>query len=60
MVTPITLVFVLVLANRRSLLGAAANGKLARSVGLVTVVAVGGFASFLVVVTVLGWIGVSL
>jgi Mn2+/Fe2+ NRAMP family transporter len=59
-VTPITLVFVLVLANRRQLLGAAANGKLARSVGLITVVAVGGFASFLVVVSVLGWIGVPL
>ena len=59
-VTPITLVFVLVLANRRQLLGAAANGKLARSVGLVTVVAVGAFASFLVVVSVLGWIGVPL
>ena len=41
-ITPITLVFVLVLANRRSLLGAAANGRLARSVGLVTVLAVGG------------------
>ena len=40
-ITPITLVFLLVLANRRSLLGAAANGRLARSVGLVTVVVVG-------------------
>ncbi len=59
-VTPITLVFVLILANRRSLLGAAANGKLARTVGLITVVVVGAFASFLVVVTVLGWAGVSL
>jgi Mn2+/Fe2+ NRAMP family transporter len=57
--TPITLVFILVLANRRSLLGAAANGRLARTVGLVTVVAVGGFASFLVVLTVLGWIGIN-
>jgi Mn2+/Fe2+ NRAMP family transporter len=58
--TPITLVFILVLANRRSLLGAAANGKLARTVGLITVVAVGGFATFLVSLTVLGWIGISL
>jgi Mn2+/Fe2+ NRAMP family transporter len=58
-VTPITLVFVLVLANRRSLLGAAANGRLARTVGFITVVAVGSFASFLVAVTVLGWAGVS-
>ena len=59
-ITPITLVFLLVLANRRSLLGAAANGRLARSVGLVTVVVVGLFASFLVFQTVLGWFGVSL
>ncbi len=59
-VTPITLVFVLILANRRSLLGAAANGKLARTVGLITVMVVGAFATFLVVVSVLGWVGVSL
>ncbi len=59
-VTPITLVFVLILANRRSLLGAAANGKLARTVGLITVLVVGAFATFLVVVSVLGWVGVSL
>ena len=59
-ITPVTLVFVLVLANRRVLLGAAANGRLARSVGLVTVVVVGGFASLLVLVTVAGWLGLSL
>jgi Mn2+/Fe2+ NRAMP family transporter len=58
-ITPITLVFLLVLANRRSLLGAAANGRLARSVGLVTVIVVGAFATFLVVQTVLGWFGLS-
>jgi Mn2+/Fe2+ NRAMP family transporter len=58
-ITPVTLVFVLVLANRRVLLGAAANGRLARSVGLVTVVVVGGFASLLVLVTVAGWLGLS-
>jgi Mn2+/Fe2+ NRAMP family transporter len=58
-VTPITLVFVLILANRRALLGAAANGRLARSVGLVTVVVVGTFASVLVVLTVAGWLGLG-
>jgi Mn2+/Fe2+ NRAMP family transporter len=58
-VTPITLIFVLVLANRRALLGPAANGRLARSVGLVTVVVVGAFASFLVAITVLGWVGIA-
>jgi Mn2+/Fe2+ NRAMP family transporter len=59
-VTPITLVFVLILANRRTLLGAAANGRLARTVGLVTVVVVGTFASFLVLLTVVGWLGLSI
>ncbi len=59
-VTPITLVFVLLLANRKALLGAAANGRLARTVGLVTVIVVGGFAGFLVIVTVLGWLGLNI
>ena len=58
-VTPITLVFLLILANRRTLLGAAANGRLARTVGLITVVVVGSFASFLVLLTVAGWLGIS-
>jgi NRAMP (natural resistance-associated macrophage protein)-like metal ion transporter len=58
-VTPVTLVFVLVLANRRALLGAAANGHLARTVGLITVVVVGGFASLLVLITLAGWLGLS-
>jgi len=59
-ITPITLAFILVLANRRSLLGGAANGRLARTLGAVTVVSVGAFAAFLVLQTVLGWLGVSL
>ena len=56
-ITPITLVFILVLANRRSLLGSAANGPLARWLGAVTVTVVGAFAGFLVLQTVLGWFG---
>ena len=58
-VTPITLVFVLILANRRSLLGDAANGRLARTVGLITVIVVGTFATFLVLLTLGGWFGLS-
>ena len=57
-ITPITLTFILVLANRRRLLGSAANGRLARWLGAVTVVSVGAFAVFLVGQTVLGWLGV--
>ena len=56
-ITPITLAFILVLANRRSLLGSAANGPLARWLGAVTVTVVGAFAGFLVLQTVLGWFG---
>src|SRR6202034_133860 len=44
-ITPLTLGFVLVLANRRSLLGAAANGPLARWLGWISVVAGGAFAA---------------
>ncbi len=57
-ITPLTLGFVLVLANRRSVLGTAANGPLARVLGGVSVVTVGGFATVLVVLSVLGWFGV--
>jgi NRAMP (natural resistance-associated macrophage protein)-like metal ion transporter len=56
-ITPITLTFILVLANRRSLLGSAANGPVARWLGAITVTVVGTFAGFLVVQTVLGWFG---
>jgi NRAMP (natural resistance-associated macrophage protein)-like metal ion transporter len=56
-ITPITLLFILILANRKSLLGGAANGRLARWLGAITVVTVGGFAAFLVLQTVLGWFG---
>jgi Mn2+/Fe2+ NRAMP family transporter len=57
-ITPLTLGFVLVLANRRSVLGTAANGPLARWLGGVSVVAVGAFAAVLVGISVLGWVGV--
>ena len=59
-VTPITLVFVLILANRRALLGKAANGRLARTVGLATVIVVGSFATFLVLLTLSGWLGLNI
>lgn len=58
-ITPITLIFILVLANRRSLLGTAANGPFARWVGGTAVVAVAIVASFFVVLTVLGWFGIG-
>lgn len=57
-ITPVTLVFILVLANRRSLLGTAANGPVARWLGAITVSVVGAFAGFLVLQTVLAWFGV--
>jgi Mn2+/Fe2+ NRAMP family transporter len=58
-ITPITLLFILVLANRKSLLGSAANGPVARVLGAVTVLTVGGFAAFLVLQTVLSWFGIG-
>lgn len=58
-ITPVTLIFILVLANRRSLLGKAANGPVARWVGGAAVVAVALVASVYVGLTVLGWFGVA-
>jgi Mn2+/Fe2+ NRAMP family transporter len=56
-ITPITLLFILVLANRKSLLGPAANGPVARWVGGIAIGAVAVVAAAYVVVAVLGWFG---
>jgi Mn2+/Fe2+ NRAMP family transporter len=58
-ITPMTLVLILVLANRRSLLGAAANGRWARWLGGICIYAVAAVASVYVLLTVLGWFGIS-
>lgn len=58
-ITPMTLVLILVLANRRSLLGEAANGRWARWLGGAAIIAVAAVATVFVALTVLGWFGVS-
>ena len=59
LITPVILVFILVLANRRSLLGDAANGPVFRVVATICVVAVAAMAATLVLQTVGGWIGIG-
>ena len=56
-ITPVTLILILVLANRRSLLGGAANGPWARWLGGISIISVAAVASVFVVLTVLGWFG---
>jgi Mn2+/Fe2+ NRAMP family transporter len=58
-ITPITLVMILVLANRRSLLGANANGRLARWVGGISIVSVAVVAVFYVIQTLLDFMGIG-
>jgi Mn2+/Fe2+ NRAMP family transporter len=56
-ITPIILVFILKLANRRSLLGDAANGPVLRVVGALIVAGVSFMSAVVVIETVLGWFG---
>lgn len=58
-ILPITLVFILVLANRRSVLGKAANGPVARVIAGISVGGVGILALVIVGQTVLSWFGVG-
>jgi Mn2+/Fe2+ NRAMP family transporter len=58
-ITPLTLTLILILANRRTLLGAASNGQLARWVGGISIGAVAVVASVYVIQTALGWFGVG-
>jgi Mn2+/Fe2+ NRAMP family transporter len=54
LITPIILIFILILANRRSVLGNAANGPKLKAAALVCVVVIAVLA---VVQTVAGWLG---
>ena len=54
-ITPILLTYILILANRRSVLGDAANGPVFRAVATVCVAAVGALSALVLVQTVAGW-----
>ena len=58
LITPIVLAFILILANRRSLLGEAANGPVFRTVAFLCVFAVGTLSLVVFGQTVLGWVGI--
>jgi Mn2+/Fe2+ NRAMP family transporter len=59
LITPIVLGFILILANRRSLLGDAANGPVFRVVATVCICGVGALSVVVFAQTVLGWIGIG-
>ena len=57
LITPIILLFILVLANRRSVLGDAANGPRLRVLATLIVVVIAVLAVVVLVQTVAGWFG---
>lgn len=58
-VTPVILAYILILANRRSVLGDAANGRAFRIVAGICVVGISAMSILLLAFTVLGWFGVG-
>jgi Mn2+/Fe2+ NRAMP family transporter len=56
-ITPIILTFILVLANRRSLLGDAANSRSFRIVATICIATVGVLALLVLAITLSGWFG---
>lgn len=56
-ITPIVLTFILILANRRNVLGDAVNGPRFRVVAAVCVVVIAVLAGVVLVQTVAGWLG---
>jgi Mn2+/Fe2+ NRAMP family transporter len=59
LITPIFLTFILRLANRRSVLGDAANGPKLKVLATVCVVVVAVLAAVVLVQTLLGWLGLG-
>jgi Mn2+/Fe2+ NRAMP family transporter len=58
-ITPILLIYLLILANKRSLLGEAANGPVFRTLATVCIAIVSVLSLTVLVQTVLGWFGVA-
>ncbi len=58
-ITPVLLTYVLILANRRSLLGDAANGTIFRVISTVCVAATAIMATAVLGLTVAGWFGIG-
>jgi len=59
LITPILLTFVLVLANRTSVLGGAANGRVFKIVATVSVVAVAILSATVLIQSILGGLGIG-
>ncbi|WP_243640273.1 NRAMP family divalent metal transporter [Streptacidiphilus pinicola] len=59
LITPVVLVYLLILTNRRSLLGDHANSRGFRIVATIVVVGVATMSTILLVDTVLGWFGLG-
>jgi NRAMP (natural resistance-associated macrophage protein)-like metal ion transporter len=57
LITPIILIFILILANRRSVLGNMANGPKFKAAALICVVVIAVLAVVVLVQTVAGWLG---
>jgi Mn2+/Fe2+ NRAMP family transporter len=57
-ITPVILTFILILANRRSVLGDAANRPRFKFVATICVVVISVLAATVLVLTILGWFGV--
>jgi Mn2+/Fe2+ NRAMP family transporter len=59
MITPILLTYVLILANRRTLLGHAANGRVFGVIAAVCVALIAVMATAVLALTIAGWFGFS-
>ena len=55
-ITPVILTYILILANRRSVLGDAANGRVFRAVATICVAVVGALSAVVLVQTIAGWL----
>jgi NRAMP (natural resistance-associated macrophage protein)-like metal ion transporter len=59
-ITPIILFYILRLANKKSLLGEAANGYIFKTVAAVCIAAIGALSLLVTINTVGGWLGVNI
>ena len=58
-VTPVVLIYILILTNRRDVLGDAANKPVFRTVATVAIIGISGMSLLLLGQTALGWFGIG-
>ncbi|HET9097990.1 MAG TPA: divalent metal cation transporter [Candidatus Saccharimonadales bacterium] len=59
-IAPIILTFILIIANNKSIMGEAANGRIFKLAAIICVAVIGVLSLFTTIMTIAGWLGINI